>query len=172
MTMNPYKFQGSCAIADSHLPSPQGSRRTIKHHFIIINHECYCSSVCSELDLKEVVSRLRDWFRVLHENGNHKRVKISKPEKNSESRVINTVAVTPRHLAASTRSHFLSFSQQSLRSVRRRFVRTPWAGCSPGWTRTLTSSWTNQKSRASTWTGTSRAPMRSSNPVTHMPTKS
>lgn len=42
-----------------------------------------CSLVCSELDLKEVVSRLKDWFRVLHENGNHKRVK--KPEKNSES---------------------------------------------------------------------------------------
>uniref|UniRef100_A0A3B3ZBA5 Testican-3 n=1 Tax=Periophthalmus magnuspinnatus TaxID=409849 RepID=A0A3B3ZBA5_9GOBI len=38
--------------------------------------------VCSESDLKEVVSRLRDWFRVLHENGNHKRVKIQKPEKN------------------------------------------------------------------------------------------
>ncbi|CAM9159486.1 unnamed protein product, partial [Lampetra planeri] len=33
---------------------------------------------CSESDLKEVVSRLRDWFRVLHENGNHKRVKIQK----------------------------------------------------------------------------------------------
>lgn len=48
---------------------------------------CY-SSVCSESDLKEVVSRLRDWFRVLHDNGNHKRVKIQKPEKNSESRVI------------------------------------------------------------------------------------
>lgn len=43
----------------------------------------FCSLVCSELDLKEVVSRLKDWFRVLHENGNHKRVK--KPEKNSES---------------------------------------------------------------------------------------
>lgn len=42
----------------------------------------YCSLVCSELDLKEVVSRLKDWFRVLHENGNQKRVK---PEKNSES---------------------------------------------------------------------------------------
>ncbi|KAM4751090.1 testican-3 isoform 3-T3 [Anableps anableps] len=38
--------------------------------------------VCSESDLKEVVSRLRDWFRVLHENGNHQRVKIQKPEKN------------------------------------------------------------------------------------------
>ncbi|KAG7225857.1 hypothetical protein INR49_014380, partial [Caranx melampygus] len=53
---------------------------------------CPCSSqpeqssaekkVCSESDLKEVVSRLRDWFRVLHENSNHKRVKIQKPEKN------------------------------------------------------------------------------------------
>lgn len=41
--------------------------------------------MCSESDLKEVVSRLRDWFRVLHENGNHKRVKIQKPEKTSES---------------------------------------------------------------------------------------
>lgn len=40
--------------------------------------------MCSESELKEVVSRLRDWFRVLHENGNHKRVKIQKPEKNSE----------------------------------------------------------------------------------------
>ncbi|KAK7929650.1 hypothetical protein WMY93_006045 [Mugilogobius chulae] len=38
--------------------------------------------VCSESDLKEVVSRLRDWFRVLHENGSHKRAKIQKPEKN------------------------------------------------------------------------------------------
>ncbi|XP_056135586.1 testican-3 isoform X2 [Lampris incognitus] len=38
--------------------------------------------VCNEADLKEVVSRLRDWFRVLHENGNHKRVKIPKPERN------------------------------------------------------------------------------------------
>ncbi|KAM6940668.1 testican-3 [Xenentodon cancila] len=38
--------------------------------------------VCSESDLKEVVSRLRDWFRVLHENGKHKSVKIQKPEKN------------------------------------------------------------------------------------------
>ncbi|TKS68184.1 Testican-3 SPARC/osteonectin, CWCV, and [Collichthys lucidus] len=43
--------------------------------------------VCSESDLKEVVSRLRDWFRVLHENGNHKRVKIQKPEKNTEFEV-------------------------------------------------------------------------------------
>lgn len=42
--------------------------------------------MCSESDLKEVVSRLRDWFSVLHENGNHKRVKLQKPEKNSESR--------------------------------------------------------------------------------------
>lgn len=50
--------------------------------------------MCSELDLKEVVSRLRDWFRVLHENGNHKRVKISKPEKNSESHVFNTACYT------------------------------------------------------------------------------
>ncbi|XP_062333743.1 testican-3 [Osmerus eperlanus] len=38
--------------------------------------------VCSESDLKEAVGRLRDWFRVLHENGNHKRVKIQKPEMN------------------------------------------------------------------------------------------
>lgn len=45
----------------------------------------YDSSVCSEGDLKEVVGRLRDWFRVLHENGNHKRLKLQKPEKNSES---------------------------------------------------------------------------------------
>lgn len=47
---------------------------------------CPCPSVlekkvCSESDLKEVVSRLRDWFSVLHENGNHKRVKMQKPEK-------------------------------------------------------------------------------------------
>lgn len=38
--------------------------------------------VCSESDLKEAVGRLRDWFRVLHENGNHKRAKMQKPEKN------------------------------------------------------------------------------------------
>ena len=63
----------------------------MKHHFIIINNQCYCSSVCSESDLKEVVSRLRDWFRVLHENGNHKRVKIQKPEKNSELHDISLV---------------------------------------------------------------------------------
>lgn len=55
-----------------------------EHQFIIINHECYCFSVCSESDLKEVVSRLRDWFRVLHDNGMPKRVKIQKPEKNSK----------------------------------------------------------------------------------------
>lgn len=41
--------------------------------------------MCSESDLKEVVGRLRDWFRVLHENSNHKRVKFQKPEKSSES---------------------------------------------------------------------------------------
>ena len=45
---------------------------------------CVCP-VCSESDLKEAVGRLRDWFRVLHENGNHKRVKIQKPEKNSKT---------------------------------------------------------------------------------------
>lgn len=56
--------------------------------FYILNDDCCCcydSSVCSEGDLKEVVGRLRDWFRVLHENGNHKRLKLQKPEKNSES---------------------------------------------------------------------------------------
>lgn len=62
--------------------------------------------MCSESDLKEVVSRLRDWFRVLHENGNHKRVKIQKPEKNSESRGMNKVEKAPRYPAASTLSHF------------------------------------------------------------------
>ncbi|KAM6971977.1 testican-3 [Aplochiton taeniatus] len=46
---------------------------------------CPCASgpekkECTESDLKEVVSRLRDWFSVLHENGNHKRAKM--PEKN------------------------------------------------------------------------------------------
>ncbi|XP_071371155.1 testican-3 isoform X2 [Centroberyx affinis] len=45
-------------------------------------HSSAEKKVCSESDLKEVVSRLRDWFRVLHENGNHKRVKIQKQEKN------------------------------------------------------------------------------------------
>nr|XP_023655190.1 testican-3 isoform X2 [Paramormyrops kingsleyae] len=29
--------------------------------------------VCSEVELKEAVSRLRDWFKVLHENGNQNR---------------------------------------------------------------------------------------------------
>ncbi|XP_034044232.1 testican-3 isoform X2 [Thalassophryne amazonica] len=36
--------------------------------------------VCSDLALKEAVSRLRDWFRVLHDNSNHKKVRIQKPE--------------------------------------------------------------------------------------------
>ncbi|XP_056265592.1 testican-3-like [Pseudoliparis swirei] len=37
--------------------------------------------VCGAADLKAVVSRLRDWFRVLRENGNHRRLKIQKPER-------------------------------------------------------------------------------------------
>lgn len=51
------------------------------------------------MDLKEVVSRLRDWFRVLHENGNHKRVK--KPEKNSESHSISKVEKGDIHTISS-----------------------------------------------------------------------
>ena len=67
--------------------------------------------MCSESDLKEVVSRLRDWFRVLHENGNHKRVKIQKPEKNSESRDINTKRPILRYrLAVPTVAHFFNLS--------------------------------------------------------------
>ncbi len=53
--------------------------------------------MCSESDLKEVVSRLRDWFRVLHENGNHKRVKLQKPEKNSESRGVHKQHIVMHH---------------------------------------------------------------------------
>lgn len=62
------------------------------------NPSCY--SVCSESDLKEVVSRLRDWFRVLHENGNHKRVKIQKPEKSSESQspLLPTTSIPPTNV--------------------------------------------------------------------------
>lgn len=64
-----------------------------------------------------------------------------------------------------------TYSQQSLRCGRHRFVRTLWAGCSLAWTQTLTCSSTNQRSRPSTRTGTSRAPMPSSNPATFTPTK-
>lgn len=67
------------------------------------------------------MSRLRDWFRVLHENGNHKRVKIQKPEKNSESHgvyqakkrekissCILKVVVPLRHLPACTLLSFFN----------------------------------------------------------------
>lgn len=65
---------------------------------------CYCFSVCSESELKEVVSRLRDWFRVLHENGNHKRVKIQKPEKSSESQSpFPTTSTSPTNISHLTR---------------------------------------------------------------------
>ncbi|KAM9390721.1 testican-3 isoform 1-T2 [Salvelinus alpinus] len=37
---------------------------------------------CSESDIKEVVGRLRDWFRVLLENGNNKKLKTHIPQKN------------------------------------------------------------------------------------------
>ncbi|XP_066574157.1 testican-3 [Amia ocellicauda] len=38
--------------------------------------------VCSDLELREVVSRLKDWFKVLHENGNqNKKMKIQRPER-------------------------------------------------------------------------------------------
>uniref|UniRef100_A0A8C9RRS8 Testican-3 n=1 Tax=Scleropages formosus TaxID=113540 RepID=A0A8C9RRS8_SCLFO len=38
--------------------------------------------VCSDAELKEVVSRLRDWFKVLHENGGqNKKPKIQRPER-------------------------------------------------------------------------------------------
>uniref|UniRef100_A0A3P8XMM4 SPARC (osteonectin), cwcv and kazal like domains proteoglycan 3 n=1 Tax=Esox lucius TaxID=8010 RepID=A0A3P8XMM4_ESOLU len=58
--------------------------------------QCPCQSVqpeystaektdCSESDLKEVVGRLRDWFRVLHENGDNKKIKIHKPLNNKFS---------------------------------------------------------------------------------------
>ncbi|CAL8273790.1 testican-3 isoform X2 [Gadus morhua] len=43
-------------------------------------HSSAEKKVCSESDLKEVVSRLREWFRVLHENGSHKRTKAPKPD--------------------------------------------------------------------------------------------
>ncbi|XP_015199814.1 testican-3 isoform X1 [Lepisosteus oculatus] len=37
---------------------------------------------CSDMELREVVSRLRDWFKVLHENGSqNKKVKIQRPER-------------------------------------------------------------------------------------------
>lgn len=76
-----------------------GSRRNVKHDFII--NSGYHSAVCSESDLKEVVSRLRDWFRVLHENGNHKRVKIQKPEKNSESNLSMSLTNTATRFTSS-----------------------------------------------------------------------
>lgn len=59
---------------------------------------------------------------------------------------------------------------QSLKSGHHRFVRILWVGCSPGWTQILTYSWTSQRSRASIWTGTSRAQTRSSNLVMQMRT--
>lgn len=65
---------------DSDLRQSSSTLETTDLSFLI----CFCRSpVCSELDLKEVVSRLKDWFRVLHQNTDHERVK--KPEKSSES---------------------------------------------------------------------------------------
>lgn len=65
---------------DSDLRQSSSTLETTDLCFLI----CFCRSpVCSELDLKEVVSRLKDWFRVLHQNTDHERVK--KPEKSSES---------------------------------------------------------------------------------------
>lgn len=136
------------------------------------------SSVCSEGDLKEVVGRLRDWFRVLHENGNHKRLKLQKPEKNSESSRMffkrtrnhrNRSQSKKKKKNADRSSH--SYSRQSSRSGRHPFVRTLSVGCSLAWTPTSTCSLTNRRSRASTWTGTSRAPMPSSSPATFTSTK-
>lgn len=122
-----------------------------------------------------MVGRLRDWFRVLHDNGNHKRLKLQKPEKNSESfrtsfRRETTQTTASKNNKNSNRSS-RSYSQQSSKSGRHLFVRTLWGGCSLAWTPTSTCSWTNQRSRASTWTGTSRAPMPSSSPATFTSTK-
>ncbi|KAJ8339752.1 hypothetical protein SKAU_G00343850 [Synaphobranchus kaupii] len=37
---------------------------------------------CSDAEIKEVVNRLKDWFKVLHENGDQsKRVRIQRPER-------------------------------------------------------------------------------------------
>lgn len=72
----------------------------------------YCSLVCSELDLKEVVSRLKDWFRVLHENGNQKRVK---PEKNSESIPILMVSPKPHYCRDNNYVNALRFEQWGLK---------------------------------------------------------
>lgn len=75
--------------------------------------------------------------------------------------------VTKKNAYRSSRSYL----RQSSRSGRHRFVRTRSVGCSLAWTPTSTCSSTNQRSRASTWTGTSRAPMPSSNPATFTSTK-
>ncbi|XP_036372691.1 testican-3 isoform X1 [Megalops cyprinoides] len=38
--------------------------------------------VCSDVELREVVNRLRDWFKVLHENGDqNKKAKIQRPDR-------------------------------------------------------------------------------------------
>lgn len=75
---------------DSDLRQSSYTLKTTDLCFLI----CFCCSpVCSELDLKEVVSRLKDWFRVLHQNTDHERVK--KPEKSSES-VPEAAAVAAR----------------------------------------------------------------------------
>ncbi|KAJ8399303.1 hypothetical protein AAFF_G00413410 [Aldrovandia affinis] len=52
--------------------------------------QCPCPSdrnrvekkVCSDAEIREVVNRLRDWFKVLHENGDQsKRAKVQRPER-------------------------------------------------------------------------------------------
>ena len=63
-------------------------------------------------------------------------------------------------------------SLQNLPWGLRPSARTPWAGSSPGWTPTLTSSWTNRRPGACTWTATSRAPRRSLGPATYAATSS
>lgn len=129
-----------------------------------------CSSVCSESDLKEVVSRLRDWFRVLHENGNHKRVKTQKPEKNSKLAIYSVHFMI--HTDGCVKHGLIDCSPQSWRWEHLLSVRTLLAGCSPVSTQISTCSWTSRKSRVCTWTGTSPALTCSSNPVTHTRTKS
>lgn len=136
---------------------------------------CFCRSpVCSELDLKEVVSRLKDWFRVLHQNTDHERVK--KPEKSSESEP-EAAAVAARTSPPNSPEMLKILMncpvslicvppQQSWRWGFPLSAGSPWVGCSLGWIPILTCSWTSRRSKASTWTGRSRAPTYSSNRAT------
>ncbi|XP_028833036.1 testican-3 isoform X2 [Denticeps clupeoides] len=51
----------------------------------VISHSRVEKKGCSNAELTEVVSRLRDWFKVLHENGSHKKVPFQRGERSRMS---------------------------------------------------------------------------------------